>query len=138
MAKKDFFYYTVKRALEKDQWIITNDPLTLKVGGIQVEIDLGAENLIAADKNGEKIAVEIKSYIQPSATSEFHTSVGQYINYRKALEKKEPERTLFLAIPDDIYETFFNLPFIREVISENNIKIITYDPEEEIMVKWIR
>ncbi len=30
---KDIYHNVVKTALEKDGWTITNDPLTLKVGG---------------------------------------------------------------------------------------------------------
>jgi len=45
-------------------------------------IDLGAEQMIAAEKKGKKIAIEIKSFIQNSFISAFHTALGQYINYR--------------------------------------------------------
>ena len=61
MAAKDIFHEAVRRSLEKEQWIITNDPLELEWEEVQVKIDLGAERLIAADRGSEKIAVEIKS-----------------------------------------------------------------------------
>jgi hypothetical protein len=35
-------------------------------------LDLGAEQLIAAEKDGEKIAVEIKCFVAVSAIYEFH------------------------------------------------------------------
>jgi hypothetical protein len=33
------------------------------VGGVEMYVDLGAEKIIAAEKDGKKIAVEIKSFI---------------------------------------------------------------------------
>ena len=64
---KDLFHDAVRNALIKDGWQITEDPLFLKIGGVELYIDLGAEKLIAAERNNEKIAVEIKSFINPSS-----------------------------------------------------------------------
>ena len=58
---KDLFHDAVRRGLEKDQWIITDDPLELEWEEITVRIDLAAERLIAAERGEKKIAVEIKS-----------------------------------------------------------------------------
>jgi len=57
-------------------------------------VDLGAEKLIAATKDHQKIAVEIKSFLE--AISEFHTALGQFLNYRAVLKRKDPDRVLFL------------------------------------------
>lgn len=66
-----------------------------------MEIDLGAERLLAAEREGEKIAVEVKSFLaHTSAISTFHTALGQFINYRAALRQEEPNRALYLAVPD--------------------------------------
>ena len=40
---RDIIHVAVKKALEKDNWQITNDPFYLESGGVQVEIDLAAE-----------------------------------------------------------------------------------------------
>ena len=133
---KDFFHKVVVEALKKENWIITHDPLRIRVGGVGMEIDLGAEKLIGAEKNGEKIAVEIKSFIKPSAISEFHMAVGQYMNYRRALGKNEPHRLLYVAVPKDTYNSFFSLPFIIECIDEYQLKIIIYDTVKGEIVKW--
>lgn len=82
---------------------ITHDPLPLSVGGVEMFVDLGAEQLIAAEKNGRKIAVEIKSFAGPSNISEFHTALGQFLDYEQALEEQDPERVLYLAVPVGIY-----------------------------------
>lgn len=81
MPAKDIFHNAVKLALEKDGWLITDDPIYLDYGGVELYIDLGAEKLIAAEKEGQKIAVEVKSFISGSAISEFHKALGQFINY---------------------------------------------------------
>ena len=62
-------------------------------------VDLAAEKLIVAEKEKEKIAVEVKSFIRESNISEFHTAVGQYINYRKALSIEQPRSHLVLGCP---------------------------------------
>ena len=138
MSAKDVFHEVVKKALQKDGWQITHDPLSISVGGVNLSIDLGAEKLIAAEREGEKIAVEIKSFLErSSAISEFHTALGQFINYRGALKRRQPERVLYLAVPLTTYKTFFNLDFPRDMIEENQVKMIIYDVEHEVIAEWI-
>lgn len=101
---RDVFHQQVKNALIKDGWIITNDPLTIRISEvIKVQIDLAAENTIAAERDAEKIAVEIKSFITGSDINEFHTALGQYLNYRQALEEYETDRIIYLAVPNETY-----------------------------------
>lgn len=138
MPAKDIYHDAVKHALQKEGWTITHDPLFLRVGGVDVSIDLGAEKLIAAEKNGERIAVEVKSFAGPSAISEFHTALGQSLNYRHALLKKEPERILYLAVPLEIYEAFFTLQFVREIVELYQLKLILYDARKEVIIKWLK
>ena len=66
MPAKDFYHNAVKTALQKDGWRITADPLLLRAGLMTLYVDLGAERLFTAEKDGEKIAVEIKSFLQAS------------------------------------------------------------------------
>lgn len=138
MSAKDVFHEVVKTALQKDGWQITNDPLTISVGGVNLSIDLGAEKLIAAEREGQKIAVEVKSFLErSSAISEFHTALGQFINYRGALRRRQPERVLYLAVPLTTYKTFFQLDFPKEMIAENQVKMLIYDVEQEVIFQWI-
>ncbi|MBW4613708.1 MAG: XisH family protein [Desmonostoc vinosum HA7617-LM4] len=137
MSAKDIFHEVVKTALRKDGWYITHDPLSISVGGVNVSIDLAAERLIAAEREGEKIAVEVKSFLEnSSAISEFHTALGQFINYRGALKRRQPERVLYLAVPLTTYKTFFQLDFPQAMLEENTVKMIIYDIEQEVIVKW--
>lgn len=138
MPAKDIFHDSVKKALEKDGWLITDEQFLIRSGGVEIYIDIGAERIIAAERSDEKIAVEIKSFLGYSAISEFHTAVGQFINYRSALEEEQPERILYLGIPLDAYNSFFTLPFVQKIVHNYKISLIIYEPEEEVIVKWQR
>ena len=135
---RDLFHQVVKDALTKDGWNITHDPFPVDYGDVQMQIDLGAERLLAATKDTEIIAVEIKSFVNPSSISEFHTAVGQYLNYRRALRAQEPSRVLYLAVPSQTYNEFFRLRFIQEGVEEYQIYLLVYDIEERSIVKWTK
>jgi len=111
--------------------------LELEWEEVKVKIDLAAERLIAAERGEEKIAVEIKSFIGTSAISDFHTALGQFLNYRIMLEAKESNRKLYLAIPLETYETFFQSQFAQTVKEKYQLKLIVYEPLTEEIVQWI-
>lgn len=134
---KDRFHNIVRNALEKDGWKITADPYEINVDDVDFEIDLAAEQLLGAEKEGQKIAVEIKSFISTSNVSEFHTALGQFLNYRDALDKIEPERQLYLAVRVPIYETFFQRKFIMSAVAKYQFKLIIYDVQEEVIRQWL-
>jgi XisH protein len=134
---KDFYHNIVKNALIKDGWRITHDPYRIKIEEIGYEIDLGAEPIIAAEKDEQIIAVEIKSFVGPSNINEFHRAIGQFIDYSIALEEEDPNRTLFLAIPNLIYATFFQKSIIQKAIQRIQGKIIVYNPLTETIEQWI-
>ncbi len=138
MSRKDQFHEAVKHALEKDGWLITHDPFTIQISeAIKLKIDLGAESTIAAQRDQEKIAIEIKSFITDSDISEFHAALGQYLNYIQALEDKEPDRTLHLAVPLETYDNFFQISFVQKSLKRHAINLIIYDPIEEEITAWI-
>lgn len=137
MPAKDIFHELVRNALENEGWTITHDPFHIDLGFVDFYIDLGAERLIAASRDGEKIAVEIKSFLAASTISEFHTAIGQFINYRIALEEEEADRRLYLAVPLDIYKRFFKYLFIQTVIRRNQIPLLVYDTEKQEVAQWI-
>ncbi|MEG4201962.1 XisH family protein [Microcoleus sp. Pol12A5] len=136
MAARDLFHDAVKKALQKEEWEITADPLIVKIQGVKFEIDLAAEKILAAEKLGQKIAVEIKSFLNNSAITDFHLALGQFLNYRLALQIKEPNRTLYLAVPFDTFDSFFQEPFIQEAVNVYQLKLVVYDPQKEVIVEW--
>jgi len=138
MSAKDVYHQTVKIALQQEGWTITHDPLILELSSGRLEIDLGAEYLLAAQKDNTQIAVEVKSFLAPSTTSEFHSALGQFLNYRVVLKLKEPGRVLFLAVPAKVYRNFFSEELAQLSIVEYKVKLLVFDPEKEEIVQWIR
>ncbi|MFN7617044.1 MAG: XisH family protein [Pseudanabaena sp.] len=138
MAAKDRFHAVVRIALEKEQWNVTDDPLRLDIGGTKFEIDLGAEQLLAAERGKEKIAVEIKTFLSDSPLTDYHAALGQFLNYRLALEIADSTRILYLAVPVGVYESFFKREFAQVSLERYQIKLIIYDIIQEVIIQLIR
>lgn len=136
MPAKDFFHNIVKTAIEKDGWTITNENFFIQVEDVDFYIDLAAERILVAEKMGAKIAVEIKSFLGASDVTEFHTALGQFLNYRSALKLVEPDRILYLAVPEDAYNDFFARRFIQRAIGEHQLKLLIFNPNREEVVQW--
>jgi hypothetical protein len=134
---KDIYHDTVRTALEKDGWTITDDTFTLSVGKRDVFVDLAAEKPLTAERQGQKIAVEVKSFISPSPVKDLQNALGQYILYAELLALSEPDRILYRAIREEIYLDFFSEPIVQIVLANHPIKLIIFDPIEEVIVKWI-
>ena len=134
---RDKFHNEVKQALEKEGWLITDDPLYVKVGQIPIHIDIGAEKLIGAERDGEKIAVEIKTFGRTSFITALHEAVGKYIVYRTVLKYIESDRSLYLAIPDDVYAEYGKEVIVQNVFAEYNFKILLYEPSNQTITSWI-
>ena len=134
---KDIFHEQCKEALQDALWNITHDPYTFEFLGQPLFIDLGAEQLLGAEKEGKKIAVEVKSFIKKSDIHSFHEALGQYINYKNALSEIEPDRVLYLAVPQDAYSRFFETPFVQHIINKENVFIVVFDPIDKKIMLWI-
>jgi Holliday junction resolvase-like predicted endonuclease len=138
MSTRDKYHDVVKQALEKEGWTITDDPYSFSYGKVDFRIDLGAEKLIAAQKDNQKIAVEIKSFIKPSPVQDMHEAVGQYEMYSLALDFDDPNRELYLAIPKRTYDGFFQRPFIKEIVKRKKIKLLVYQIGAIKISAWIK
>lgn len=136
MPARDLFHNTVKTAIEKDGWTITEEHLFIQVEDVDFYIDLTADKILAAEKTGQKIAVEIKSFLGASDVTEFHLALGQFLNYRSALTLIEPDRTLYLAVPEDVYNEFFRRRFIQRAIGEHKLKLLIFNPAKEEIIEW--
>ncbi len=138
MPQFDLYHQQVRSALIKDGWKITHDPYVLEFKGRRVYADLGAEKPIAAEKNDEKIVVEIKVFGTPSPMTELEKALGQYGIYRTFLNRTSPERILYLAIPVDIYQSFFQEAAIKEIVTDYVLNLLVFDHEVEEVVEWIK
>ncbi|MEL6717180.1 MAG: element excision factor XisH family protein [Bacteroidota bacterium] len=133
---KDKIHEIVIRALIKDGWIITHDPYVLKMKPGQ-SIDVGAEKIIIAERGIEKIAVEIKSFLTSSKLYKFYEALGQFMSYRIGLRSQEPDRILYLAMPEKVYKQLMEYTTVPETIEEANLKIVTIDLVNENIVAWM-
>ena len=141
MSRKDTYHDTVKKALVKDGWHITHDPLSITYEGTTVSTDLGAEK--AAGVQGQRIAIEIiavevKDFDSRSLISEFEKALGQYRLYRALLKRNDPDRVIFLAIRETVYNTFFQLPAIQVVTADDDVRLIVFDELKEEIVLWTK
>ncbi len=138
MPALDLYHDAVVRALLADGWRITNDPLVLPVGTRELYVDLAAERAaIGAEREGRRIAVEIKSFVRPSALADLHEAVGQYAVYRSVLEQVDAGREIYLAVPVRVHEGIFSERVGQIVLESQHIKLIVFDHQSERITRWI-
>lgn len=134
----DKIHIPVKEALIQDGWLITDDPLYIKVGTLTVFVDLGAERVLGAEKNGERIAVEVKTFSNPSFMTALYEAIGKYAVYRKALALDESDRTLYLAMPEDVYDKYVKEPLFIGSLEDGRINLILFETSIEKISRWIK
>ncbi|MBN8822095.1 MULTISPECIES: element excision factor XisH family protein [unclassified Spirosoma] len=134
---RDIFHPIVREVLLNDGWVITHDPYPIRVKGRNYEVDLGAEQLMAAEKDTRKIAVEVKSFLLPSFSHEFHAVLGQYLNDQTFMEIQEPDRTLFLAVARNIYDKFFLDEATQLIVDKFKLNLVIFDKQTKKVEEWI-
>ncbi len=137
MSAWDRLHPKVRNALIKAGWKITREPYVLRYGGDRLSTDIGAQQTLAAEKPGQKIAVEVKSFLGQSLMHQFETAVGQYEIYRLLLRVIEPDRKLYLGVSHVAFERIFRRPMIQLVLRELSISVLVVDFFLEEVVQWI-
>ncbi|MDZ8108079.1 MAG: XisH family protein [Nostoc sp. DedQUE12a] len=137
MPKLDIIHDAVKNALMKDGWIITDDPYVIQYRRTTLYADLGAERPIAAERNGQKLVVEAKSFVGASKIQDLKEALGQYDIYRYLLEETAPDRKLYLAVGAIPYKSFFNQDVIQLILNKHQLPLIVVDTEIEEIRQWI-
>ena len=137
MRSRDRYHDVVHRALEKDGWTITEDPLRMRWGKKDMYVDLAAEKLLVAAKGEQQIAVEIKTFGGPSSIADAQKSLGQYFIYLSVIKRVEPNRKLYLAIHEEVYDEFFTEPLGEILLSDYQVPLLVFDPDQEVIVQWI-
>lgn len=137
MSARNIYHQGVRKALEKDGWTITHDPYYLSWGGKDMYVDLGAEQLLAAEKGPRRIAVEIQSFLSDSVMEDLEKALGQFVLYRAVLARLDPDRVLYLAVPNDVARDLFEEPLGRLLVENNLARVIGFDPQAEVLVQWI-
>jgi CRISPR/Cas system-associated exonuclease Cas4 (RecB family) len=137
MAAKDLIHAAVKNGLIKDGWTVTHDLYPIVYKGETAYADLAAERPIAAERDGQKIVVEVKSFTGRSALRDFEVALGQYRLYWALLSETAPHYKLYLAISDITYQTDFQRQMIQFVVQRDHIPLIVVALDKEEIVAWI-
>lgn len=137
MPKLDVIHNSVKKALINDGWLITDDPYVIQYQRTILYADLGAERSIGAEREGQKLVVEVKSFIGASKIQDFKEALGQYDIYRYLLEEVAPERKLYIAVSQSAYNTFFTQDIIQLILSKHQLPLIVVNLEIEEITQWI-
>jgi hypothetical protein len=137
---KDLIHSAVREALEKEGWSITRDPFTIDLtdDDTYFDIDLSAEKLNSGGRSMRIAAIEIKSFTGLSILHSFHEALGQYLNYRAALDEKGFDMDLYLAVSLEGWERLNSLSFVQRRIRQFQLKFILTDIYTKTIVEWIR
>jgi len=144
MPQRDQIHDIIRRAILKDGWQITDDPFVIAYGERFLFIDLGATEIgllsaiVGASRSNERIAIEIKTFRSASLITELQQAIGQYQLYCLLLQEVDPDRTLYLAISEDVYHNFFREPIGQLVIKNLPLNLIVVNLEKEEITQWIR
>jgi len=137
MPKLDIIHNAVKNALIKDGWTITDDPYIIQYRRTTLYADLGAQRPIAAQRDQQKLVVEVKSFLGASKIQDLKEALGQYDIYRYLLEETAPERKLYVAVSEIAYKTFFKQDVIELIINKHQLPLIVVDTAAEEIRQWI-
>lgn len=92
---------------------------------------------LAAEREGRKIAVEIKSFLSRSAVADVQDAVGQYAFYLSLLEEVDPQRKLYLAISLAAYGELAEMKAFTRVRDRFQVALFIVKLETEEIVQWI-
>ncbi|NJN60873.1 MAG: fatty-acid synthase [Coleofasciculaceae cyanobacterium RL_1_1] len=135
MPRRDLYHDTVKNALIKDGWTITHDPLTLGDADLRVYADLCVTKSTNTDAQ-ISLTIEVKVFGTSSHATELEKAVGQYVLYRSILRHKDSPIQTYLAIPTQIYRTFFQHQIVQNLIQDEQIRLLIFNPATETIEQW--
>src|SRR5260370_28614726 len=83
---------------------------------------------------GRRIAVEIKSFVGPSIVDDMEKALGQYLIYRSILRRRQPERELFLAVPNSIPKPF-DEPLGHLLLEDYRLRVFVFHPKKKEIIR---
>lgn len=137
MPKLDIIHNAVKNALINDDWVITDDPYIIQYRRTTLYADLGAERPIAAERDNQKLVVEVKSFVGTSKIQDLKEALGQYDIYRYLLEETAPDRRLYIAVSTVVYKSFFIQDVVQLILRKHRLPLIIVDTAREEIEQWI-
>jgi hypothetical protein len=91
---------------------------------------------IGAEKGTRRIAVEIKTFTRPSRIADLQQAVGQFSMYEDVLAVVEPERELYLAIPEEARRSIFEEEIGRLMLKQRIRRLLSFSVVEQEIVEW--
>jgi len=137
MPKLDIIHNAVKNALINDDWVITDDSYIIQYRRTTLYADLGAERPIAAERDNQKLVVEVKSFVGTSKIQDLKEALGQYDIYRYLLEETAPDRRLYIAVSTVVYKSFFIQDVVQLILRKHRLPLIIVDTAREEIEQWI-
>ena len=137
MPALDRYHESVRKALVKEGWTITDDPLQLVVGKRTLSVDQGVErSLLGAERDSQRIAVEIKTFGGASPVADLQQAMGQFLMYKSILSLVEPERALFLAVSEDVRDSILTEELGLLMLEKFIDRLFYFSAEREEIVEW--
>ena len=137
MPIRDSIHEPVKQAFIKDGWEITYDPYVISYGERFLFVDLGASSMIGIKQGTKDIAIEIKEFRGQSQIADLEQAIGQYTLYRLLLNQVDPEREVYLAIPEETYNDIFSEPIGKLAIAQLSLKLVIVNLAKQEISQWI-
>lgn len=136
MPKFDQCHNQVVKALEADGWHLEAAPsklyLSYRYGYVDLRMSRGRNG-----RSEQILLVEVKCFPdEKSTTRELYESVGQYLIYRAMIMELKYDYSLYLAVPQHIFNRIFDQAVMR-TITETRIKLVVIDLEAERVVQWV-
>ncbi len=117
---------------------MTADPFEIEFEDAVLRADLAADRTLAAERAGEKIVVEIKSFLSSSPLHELQAAVGQYQMYQMCLETVAPDRRLYLAVSEEVWGKLFKMRIAQKFINRFPLNLLVINLRTEEVVLWIK
>jgi hypothetical protein len=80
----------------------------------------------------EKIAIEVKSFRSASDMKDLEDAVGQFVLYDHLLTRYDPERVLYLAVPEAVRASIFEEEAGAVLIEDRVIRLFTFSPPRRL------
>jgi hypothetical protein len=128
----------VIEALRKAGWVATHQPFAIRIDKRKKGYVYADLRLSHPGDHQTIIVTEVKCFADNrSLWDDFYQATGQYLVYRNALALNNIKAPLYLAIPSQVYESFFQEPLVRATIQETGVKIIAVALEQAEVVTWM-
>lgn len=136
MPRLDDCHPQVVRALEKDGWLIDQEPFVLHVDERLCFVDFSMKRGINGTSQ-QIMLIEVTCFPDRNRiTPDLYGAIGQYLIYRAMVIESERSIPLYLSVPHDVFTEHFDKVVMRAV-NDHDIKLVIINLDEERVERWI-